>query len=479
MSYNHASTDNLSSAVAGFLHFCCLYCLKNASKPIYLRRNRAITSKSCIMLSQFIVENYRSIDGQVELSLDAATGIKDSLSSGFTIDGNNKILNSIAFYGANSSGKSNFLRAISNMKYIVVHSVRLNEHEVLPYDPFLLSNRPTRPTLYQVVFSEGKTIFTYGFKYNREQIIEEWLLAKMPKKSLKELFRRTGSEIQIDAQNYSEASDIHGRFKLNGNRLFLSLVGQAGGEISNTVIAWFTKKLKVVSGLNDAGYANFTKNLIHDDMDKKARILEFVQEMKVGFSEVTTRSLNVEDMKFPSGFPAELISQFKGQTFIEVSSHHNVYDESGNVVGVEKFEIEEKESAGTNKIFNMAGPILDALTNGKVLCIDELDSQMHPMLTWKLVEIFNNQERNPYGAQLIFTTHDTNLLSKQLLRRDQIWFVEKDPKESTKIYPLKDYIMENGHKPRTDSNYEKNYLAGKYGAIPDLNSTIEDSLKEE
>ena len=104
---------------------------------------------------------------------------------------------------------------------------------------------------------------------------------------------------------------------------------------------------------------------------------------------------------------------------------------------------------------------------------------MHPMLTWKLVEIFNNQERNPYGAQLIFTTHDTNLLSKQLLRRDQIWFVEKDPKESTKIYPLKDYIMENGHKPRTDSNYEKNYLAGKYGAIPDLNSTIEDSLKEE
>jgi AAA15 family ATPase/GTPase len=329
------------------------------------------------------------------------------------------------------------------------------------------------------VFSEGKTIFTYGFKYNREQIIEEWLLAKMPKKSLKELFRRTGSEIQIDAQNYSEASDIHGRFKLNGNRLFLSLVGQAGGEISNTVIAWFTKKLKVVSGLNDAGYANFTKNLIHDDMDKKARILEFVQEMKVGFSEVTTRSLNVEDMKFPSGFPAELISQFKGQTFIEVSSHHNVYDESGNVVGVEKFEIEEKESAGTNKIFNMAGPILDALTNGKVLCIDELDSQMHPMLTWKLVEIFNNQERNPYGAQLIFTTHDTNLLSKQLLRRDQIWFVEKDPKESTKIYPLKDYIMDNGHKPRTDSNYEKNYLAGKYGAIPDLNSTIEDSLKEE
>ena len=395
------------------------------------------------------------------------------------MEGNNKILNSIAFYGANSSGKSNILRAINNMRYIVIHSVRLNEHESLPYDPFLLSNRPSRPTLYQVVFSEGRSIYTYGFKYNREQIVEEWLSVKMPKKSLKELFHRTGSEIQIDAQNYSEASDIHGRFKLNGNRLFLSLVGQAGGAISNTVIAWFTKKLKVVSGLNDASYANFTKNLIHDDMDMRAKILEFVQEMKVGFSEITTKSLNVEDMKFPAGFPTELISQFKGQTFIEVSSHHNVYDEFGNVVGVEKFEIEEKESAGTNKIFNMAGPILDSLTDGKILCVDELDSQMHPMLTWKIVEIFNNPDRNLNGAQLIFTTHDTNLLSKQLLRRDQIWFVEKDRKESTRIYPLKDYVMENGHKPRTDSNYEKNYLAGKYGAIPDLNSTIEDSLKEE
>ena len=127
------------------------------------------------------------------------------------------------------------------------------------------------------------------------------------------------------------------------------------------------------------------------------------------------------------------------------------------------------ESEGTKKILNMSGPIMDTLTNGYTLVIDELDAKLHPLLTRKIIETFNSPETNPNKAQLIFATHDTNLLSNKILRRDQIWFAEKNREdESTDIYPLSDIREQNGDKIRNDRIYEKDYINGKYGAIPYL-----------
>ena len=170
----------------------------------------------------------------------------------------------------------------------------------------------------------------------------------------------------------------------------------------------------------------------------------------------------------PKGLPAEIVASLKEHPPIVAYAKHSKINVDGEVVGMVDFDIDERESDGTRKLFNLAGPIVDTLRQGKSLFVDELDAQLHPLLSRRIVKLFNCVETNPHGAQLIFTTHDTNMLSKKLLRRDQVVFVEKTVKTSysTKLTPMMSITLDNGAKPRTDSNYEKNYLEGKYGAIP-------------
>ena len=188
------------------------------------------------MITSFTAENYRSIDEEIKLSFEADTGIKDMNNKGFTIVANTRLLNAKAFFGANSSGKSNVFKAIGRMRGIIIHSVRLNDNETLPYDAFLLSDREARPTRFEMSFVDGTDKFTYGFSYSAQRIEEEWLIAKFPKRSLKTLMRRTPNMIEIDEQNYPEGLAIkEGTIPLNNNRLFISLAAQLGGEISNRV----------------------------------------------------------------------------------------------------------------------------------------------------------------------------------------------------------------------------------------------------
>lgn len=421
-----------------------------------------------IMLQKFIVDNFRSFGKEMALDLSASNGIRDNIGGAYTDIGNNKILNAVAFYGANSSGKTNFLQAIGTMRRIIVQSVKLNENDTLPFDPFLLSTEDTRPTKFEAVIfnTNDKSSYTYGFEYTRTSIVKEWLQVKSPRKSAKTLFNRVGDQIEKDPVNFSEGQNIS--VKLNKNRLFLSLVGQLGGTISNITISLFQNELRVISGIEDANYANYTRRLVHEDERYKLRAQEFLKNMNLGFNEFETKNVEFEKIAFPKGFPPELIEQLRGDSFIEVLSTHAIYDKSGNPVGQYKFDLDENESSGTIKIFNLTGPILETLENGWTLVIDELDSQMHPLISWRLIETFNNRDTNPNGAQLIFTTHDTHLLSNRLFRRDQIWFVQKDRAERSIIYPMMEATEKLGHAPRSDSNYQKNYIQGIYGAIPHL-----------
>ena len=419
------------------------------------------------MLNRFTVDNYRSIGEEKYLDLNASNAIKDVANKGYSIVLDKKFLNSIAFYGANSSGKTNFLKAIGLMRGIVLHSVRLNDNEPLPYEPFLLSTRERRPTKFEVSFidPEDRAQFVYGFKYTEDEIVEEWLDAKLPRKSKKHLFNRTADGIVTDSSAFIEG-DKFKDVNLNKNRLFLSLVGQLGGEISNRVIEWFRTKVIVLSGINDSNYYKRTSQNVYENSEYKEGILNLMRKMNFGFQDIKAEKVDMSNTTFPQDLPAEIIARIKNETYIEISTVHNVYDENGNVAATRQFELEGNESAGTNKFFNLAGHIYESLKDGRTLCIDELDSQMHPLISWKIVETFNNPETNPHGAQLIFTTHDTHLLSKDLLRRDQILFVEKDKKESSDIYTMLEAKQHLNHSPRTDSNYQRNYISGKYGAIP-------------
>lgn len=421
------------------------------------------------MITSFTVENYRSIDEVITLSFEADTGIKDMENKGYTNTANIRILNTKAFYGANSSGKSNVFKAVNRMRSIIIHSVRLNDNEALPYDPFLLSDKEIRPTRFEISFVDNTDKFTYGFSYTSELIEEEWLLAKFPKRSLKTLLKRTVNSIEIDEQNYSEGIAIkEGTIPLNKNRLFISLAAQLGGRVSKRIIEWFRANLNVISGLRDNVFSSYTKEMLHTRPDYKDDILGFIGGMDVGFREVTTEQQLIDEKMLPKGLPTEIIASLKEHPPIVAYAKHSKMNEKGDIVGMVDFDIDERESDGTKKLFNLAGPIVDTLRHGKILFVDELDSQLHPLLSRRIVNLFNCPETNSHGAQLIFTSHDTNLLSKKLLRRDQVVFVEKSSKThySTKLTPMMSITFDNGSKPRTDSNYGKNYLEGKYGAIP-------------
>lgn len=420
------------------------------------------------MIARFTAENFRSIDDEVVLSFEAETGIKDMGNEGFTMTAGKRILNATAFFGANASGKSNIFKAVGMMRAMIIKSVRLNDNERLPYDPFLLSDKPERPTRFEMEFVTGVDKYTYGFSYTERQIEEEWLCAKWPRRSVKTLFRRVGSNIDIDDANYPDGLTIRNSgATLNNNRLYLSLAAQMGGEVSKRVIEWFRTTLNVISGLRDEDFSRYTKEALHRNSPYKDDILRFICSMDVGFGDVTTVQEEIDERSLPKALPAELVAVLKEHPMITAYARHNKINANGETVGTVNFDIDEKESDGTKKLFNLAGPIINTLKNGKVLIIDELDSQLHPLLSRRIVEIFNNGSLNESGAQLIFTTHDTNMLSKKLLRRDQVVFVKKDAtRYATEVRPMMSITMENGSKPRTDSNYEKNYLEGKYEAVP-------------
>lgn len=377
------------------------------------------------MITNFTAENYRSIDEEIKLSFEADTGIKDMDNRGYTTVANTRVLNAKAFYGANSSGKSNVFKAIGRMRSIIIHSVRLNDNESLPYDAFLLSDKEPRPTRFEMSFIDGADKFSYGFSYTSQRIEEEWLIAKFPKRSLKTLLKRTVDSIEIDEQNYSEGISIkEGTIPLNKNRLFISLAAQLGGRVSKRIIEWFRANLNVISGLRDNDFSRYTKEMLHTRPDYKDDILDFIGGMDVGFREVTTEQQLIDEKMLPKGLPTEIIASLKEHPPIVAYAKHSKMNEKGDIVGMVDFDIDERESDGTKKLFNLAGPIVDTLRHGRILFVDELDSQLHPLLSRRIVNLFNCPETNSHGAQLIFTSHDTNLLSKKLLRRDQVVFVE-------------------------------------------------------
>lgn len=419
------------------------------------------------MITRFTAENFRSIDAKIVLSFEASTSIKDTDNEGFSLSAGMHVLNTSAFFGANSSGKSNVFKAISRMKSLIVQSVRLNDNEYLSYDPFLLSDSPMRPTVFEMSFVDEPDKFTYGFSYTANRIEKEWLIVKSPRRSQKTLLMRTIDGIEIDEVNFGEGSAIkNGSIPLNNNRLFISLAAQLGGEISKRVIEWFRIKLNVISGLRDNHFSGVTKEMLHTNGEYREDVIGFIGSLDVGFNEVITEQENIDDITFPKGLPSELIATLKEHPPIIAYARHSKYNAVGETVGTIDFDIDEKESDGTRKLFNLAGPIMNTLREGKTLFIDELDAQLHPLLSRQIVKWFNCSLTNPNGAQLFFTTHDTNMLSRKFLRRDQVVFVEKDRYAMTHLTPMMSIILDNGAKPRTDSNYEKNYLEGKYGAIP-------------
>ena len=422
------------------------------------------------MLLSFTVGNFRSFKENKTFSMKAAS--IQELKEFVREDNNFKLLPSIAIYGANSSGKSNLISAIGMMKKVLLSSVKTNPTEELRTDSFKLDELyPQRPTFFEVVFTSGDNTYKYGFEYSPRKINREWLYTIKNDKE-KPLFVRNNDGIGV-TKDFPEGTD-----KIEStadNRLFLSLVAQLNGKTSLSIMKWF-EDLRVTSGVKDDDFKTFSIKYLFADNEKSKKAKDFLNGMDLGFSNIRESktgikkyvSTNVSGLDdFLNFFPDEINNVFKLPT---IETGHIVRKKDGSS-NESFFSNDEMESEGTKKIINMSGPIIDTLEKGGIIVIDEFDAKLHPLLTKKIIETFNSPETNPNKAQLIFATHDTNLLSNKIFRRDQIWFAEKNREdESTDIYPLSDIREQNGDKIRNDRVYEKDYINGKYGAIPFLRS---------
>lgn len=371
------------------------------------------------------------------------------------------------FYGANSSGKSNLIQAIYTMRYMVRHSVQLNEGDELPYDPFALDkSSDSQPTLFEIQFIKGDALYRYGFEYVRKEIVSEWLYEKRFGEKEYELFVRARDMIDVSAKRFPEGK---GKEELtNTNRLFLSLVAQLKGEKSNSVMGWF-KQCNVLSGIDTEGYEAFSLNMFLEHLHGADEAQEFFKTLQLGFTRFSVKKVDIPKDAMnnaPESIKSQLEKVLTTGIYVEPITTHNVYDENGIVVGERNFFKNQMESEGTKKMIEMSGPIFDTLNEGKTLIVDELDAKLHPLLTRNIVLLFMDPQKNQHGAQLIFATHDTNLLDLDIIRRDQIWFAEKDDVEATDIYSLVEFKDENGKKVRNDRDIKHDYIRGRYGAIP-------------
>jgi uncharacterized protein len=411
------------------------------------------------MLIEFSVGNYRSFKEVVTFSMVAANLVaKDK-----RIDAQNIIplsdsfalLKSAAVYGANASGKSNLAKAMQFMLQFMVNSSRETQAtDEIPYEPFRLSTETeNQPSFFELVFWMAGQRYRYGFAIDQHQIVSEWLFY-VPKARETKLFERN-REV-INSLKAFGADGIAPRTRRNA--LFLSVAAQFNVNMADDILTWLTQKIRIISGLQDDSHAAYTMNCIleHKNRDE---ILQLIKRLDLGISDLEVKP----QLPLPEEMPENLKRLIIRGSFSKASAittFHRKFDADGKLQATERFDLHQHESEGTQKVFALAGLLVDTLKNGKVLIIDELDARLHPLMTLEIVKLFNSTETNPQQAQLVFMTHDTNLLDNQLFRRDQIWFTEKDRYGATHLYSLAEY------KVRNDAAFENDYIKGRYGAIP-------------
>ena len=423
------------------------------------------------MLLNFAVTNYRSIKERQVFSLMAVEGLPHEESLIRSKDGI-QILPVALLFGANASGKSNILRAFGMMRQMVLNSVRLNPDDTLDeYEPFLLDEESrNNDTEFEAEFiaDTGQNVklhYRYGFSFSGKIISEEWLYRQEGNTNEVELFTRIGGKVQVNETEFPEGKGKEDA--LNSNRLFLSLVAQLNGTQSKEIIFWFTT-VGFFTASQTEQYMTVTsallkekENPVEDEIGHYVDMaLTFLSNIDVGITELSIEEVAVT---LPKDVPEELkkILSKDGHTSLKVESTHNRYNKQGEIIGKEIFRTEHNESEGTLKITELLGVIFITLLGGRLLVIDELDAKLHPLLTRAIVQLFTNPKMNPHGAQLVFTTHDTNQLHLDYVRRDEIWFTEKSPVEATQLYS---HIEFKDFDPSMDITEQ--YVNGRYGAIP-------------
>jgi AAA15 family ATPase/GTPase len=410
-----------------------------------------------IMFIEFSISNFYSFNEVQTLSF-RATGL-DSVNS--KVDNSNLIsteqgrfLKIIGLYGANASGKTNFIKAISFFRDMIVRSVSQDRLSSYGYEPFKqLRNDSEKPSYFQAIISLESKKYRYGFTVNLHgEIDSEWLFGPADKNETY-YFKRSQQEIFVNNEWFSEANSLP-EGKLRSDALFLTFCSTYNGPISQQIRNFFQTKITIDGRLPNltrrvlGSRGNFATNQLIEDGDKET-VLMWLKEVGLLYNEI------------------KLIKREESITTI-VELYKNVYDLEGKVVGQTTMSLSSDESEGTKKFYSYIGLLHRKFVSGGLYICDEIDSNFHPSLLQKIISLFQNENTNKANAQLLLTSHDTNLLDPDIMRRDQFYFTEKNLLEATKLYSLSDLKG-----IRNNADFARQYLAGLYGALPILGNYLE------
>lgn len=416
------------------------------------------------MLVRFRVENFRSLRDMAELSL-IATSLKHSGARPLEAAGIPRgLLRAAALYGANASGKSNVLKAISFFISAIAYShTNWKPEGPIPVQPFLLDESKEKPSLFETDFVLNETRYRYGFVVDSKAVLEEWLYAFPPGAKIKR-------QLWFTREKDREPAFIFGRNLPGENRviekitrpnsLFLSAAAQNNHQTLLPIYEWLTKRITIMAG--PRRQSNSKTIELCDNEKAKNSMMRLLGPADLGVTNIRVidESLSDESKKLMQAIQ-EIFSK-DGKTVAVPEKMPRVELLHSNKAGADVPLRIEDESDGTASFFSLLGPVVEVLGSGGVLCVDELEASLHPLLSLAILRLFLTSETNPGKAQLVFNTHDTNLLGETMLRRDEIWFTEKDKEGCTHLYPLTDF------RTRRNESLKRGYLQGRFGAVPFL-----------
>lgn len=428
------------------------------------------------MLVQFSISNVLSFKDKATFSLLSAP-IKEKderLLNNTTMFKKTTLLKTATIYGANASGKTNIIKALQFfIDFILNRSNIITEKDHTGIVPYLLNMESKfKPSEFEIIILKDDTFYKYGFSLTSSEIVSERFSIRKERES--SVFKRTTGDYDI-AFKYKIMNEISKRKMIPKNSLLITKAAQFNESIAIEFLKHLTE-LKIISGIDDLIYRDYTIEAINEDLFKN-KILELLSYADITISGIETVKTEGESITFLMNKEKANISR-ENKVIPDIFVKKRVYDGINQTQEEVRFNMMAIESEGTKKYFHISGPVIDCLLNGYTLFVDELDTKLHPLLVKKIVDLFHNPETNPKQAQLVFTTHNTTLLSLKTFRRDQIWLVDKNEMGESELYSLVDFkIGKNGI--RNDESLEKNYLIGKYGGIPYLSSFDDFSLNKE
>ena len=421
------------------------------------------------MLVQFKFNNFKCFKDEVTLNLVASNYFKDEPTNIYSTE-NYSIVNSLAIYGANASGKTKLFQAYNFMREIVLHSANNKNNRVWQddYDPFRFNvDTIGKSSSFEVIFFIDGIQYRYGFEVDKETIIAEWLFRKKTKE-VKVLYRdEDGIEYNKTYINHKIAENLKDARMIREDALFISILSLWNDPLSSNITKWFGNSNVLSASMNN--YLGYSLRQLDSPMKKQ--MLSMLNGADLGIEDMRPNEVDFESIpdEIKKMMPKEA---FEGKIYNGVKTIHKIYDSNGLAVGTTELTLENDESYGTTKLFALSAPIIDTLKNGKILWVDEIDHGLHYDLLVAIIRLFHSPEKNPHSAQLIINTHNSGLLdAPNLFRRDQIYIASKNRYGESSLKPITDY----GSTLRKSSKLGYLYRDGKLGGVPylgDFNSSV-------